>query len=1084
VSKEHAGSRKREAAHSPARGAAIDRGPPKRLEESIGNQAMQHMFLQDEDSSITLGESGDPYEQEAERVAQDVMSGGAATTKPAIHELSSKTLVQRACLPCHGEMLQPRRHGVGPSGRVPFRVGRAIGALRSQGGRPLPASTQHFMEGRFHREFGGVRIHTNHQATKAARSLNAEAFTLGSHIVFGPGHFEPDSTRGMRLLAHELTHVAQQGHAPRMNHGAAHAPKIARATPRVARQGPQPFKHFSFYALAMAGNRSFYWAITGRSFEISKARKEVLLRNWPVERSKWPFTDALRAKWNDARPSLLDEGDDEAATKRMLPFIEAVRKIQHDAGLQTTGVLDQAAALAVTGKMKGGLISERDEAAYHMNRQNFWLTHPDKIPKGSAFKGAKPQGLLAPPDTQAKWPYFKEWIDLWNALAPWPNANQVKPDALRAFIDSVEEWQRNVRAGRPKKKKPPGMRMRVVGAYEAQSAKHHNTHRIAAAKKHAEERAKALAERAKARAADKLLSRIDSIKPPVTGKAIADAFTNDELKHPGNFLRLVGIVANEQGDKAMIDFMSASEARLPLLAQAKLMPIAAQHLQIPEMTESRRVGLFSPLHRATGTKGTVGKVANEIHAMMVLVNKHVVEPIVSRGAEFFNGLALGLGSEWTEEKKTLLINNIAKSTAVMIAAPVVLHAGMVAGIAKEIWETIKFVVGAALSPVEFARQLKGLVTALWNQPRIFGFLIGQDLGTQIDAKLIHAGAIEFTYNVGELIGPVVASIILSFASGGAALAAKAGTTVAKFLKKLKGSRHLMNFIEGVGDLNKRFPALAKAARKVEEGVSEVGQALAKAKGFARSKLAMPDSLRKRIPDEALLRLHEFFKKKGDDAAELWQRIRPKRQRDALDCHNPCPIRDLKKIDRALEVQKVVEAEAKFIRKSNREYTEAGKLDDAARKAEFNRLGPLHGELAEGLLSKVVQLFGDAVEDVRPKKIGPSKSLKHPFKGSSIADRILKKGRKTVQFEVKRQLPAGKGEGLDRIVKQITNMVLHEKGKAVVWTPKAQSRAALNRILKALEDIHGPKKGKAIFDKVEFIEGVENLIDWMRRYFNI
>jgi hypothetical protein len=66
------------------------------------------------------------------------------------------------------------------------------------------------MEPRFGYDFGQVRIHAGTQAAEAARSVNALAFTVGSHIAFSAGRFSPESTAGRQLLAHELVHVVQQ----------------------------------------------------------------------------------------------------------------------------------------------------------------------------------------------------------------------------------------------------------------------------------------------------------------------------------------------------------------------------------------------------------------------------------------------------------------------------------------------------------------------------------------------------------------------------------------------------------------------------------------------------------------------------------------------------------------------------------------------------------------------------------------------------------------------------------------------------------------------------------------------------------
>jgi hypothetical protein len=82
-------------------------------------------------------------------------------------------------------------------------------ALRGPGA-PLDRSTQGFMQSRLGYDFAHVRIHTHEQAAQSARDLNANAYTVGSHIVFGPGRYSPASSAGRRLLAHELTHVVQQ----------------------------------------------------------------------------------------------------------------------------------------------------------------------------------------------------------------------------------------------------------------------------------------------------------------------------------------------------------------------------------------------------------------------------------------------------------------------------------------------------------------------------------------------------------------------------------------------------------------------------------------------------------------------------------------------------------------------------------------------------------------------------------------------------------------------------------------------------------------------------------------------------------
>lgn len=82
--------------------------------------------------------------------------------------------------------------------------------LRSPG-RPLDAPVRASMEASFGHEFSHVRIHTDSRAAASAQAVYALAYTAGNDIVFGPGQYDPNTRRGKHLLAHELTHVLQQG---------------------------------------------------------------------------------------------------------------------------------------------------------------------------------------------------------------------------------------------------------------------------------------------------------------------------------------------------------------------------------------------------------------------------------------------------------------------------------------------------------------------------------------------------------------------------------------------------------------------------------------------------------------------------------------------------------------------------------------------------------------------------------------------------------------------------------------------------------------------------------------------------------
>lgn len=82
---------------------------------------------------------------------------------------------------------------------------------RRGGGSELPGPVAEQMATQFNRDFSSVRVHNNKEAAELCAETNARAFTVGNDIFFAPGEFSPESDSGKELLAHELTHVVQQG---------------------------------------------------------------------------------------------------------------------------------------------------------------------------------------------------------------------------------------------------------------------------------------------------------------------------------------------------------------------------------------------------------------------------------------------------------------------------------------------------------------------------------------------------------------------------------------------------------------------------------------------------------------------------------------------------------------------------------------------------------------------------------------------------------------------------------------------------------------------------------------------------------
>ena len=86
--------------------------------------------------------------------------------------------------------------------------------VSSGGGSPLAPEVRGDMESRLGHDFSDVKVHTDGAAHDSAKSVNAHAYTVGSNVVFQRDKYDPSSTAGRTMLAHELTHVVQQRSGP------------------------------------------------------------------------------------------------------------------------------------------------------------------------------------------------------------------------------------------------------------------------------------------------------------------------------------------------------------------------------------------------------------------------------------------------------------------------------------------------------------------------------------------------------------------------------------------------------------------------------------------------------------------------------------------------------------------------------------------------------------------------------------------------------------------------------------------------------------------------------------------------------
>jgi hypothetical protein len=157
-------------------------------------------------TKLAVSQPGDPEEEEADRMADAVVSRSVI---PVVHRKCDACAAGKTCEACEEDAVHRKRDGSGSSA-ARHNVAQAVDAVGAGGGMRLPAGLRDALEPRFGRDFSAVHLHVGGQAGASARAIGARAYTVGSHIAFAPGEFRPHEREGQRLLAHELTHVAQQ----------------------------------------------------------------------------------------------------------------------------------------------------------------------------------------------------------------------------------------------------------------------------------------------------------------------------------------------------------------------------------------------------------------------------------------------------------------------------------------------------------------------------------------------------------------------------------------------------------------------------------------------------------------------------------------------------------------------------------------------------------------------------------------------------------------------------------------------------------------------------------------------------------
>jgi len=163
-------------------------------------------------TALKVSVPGDSAEREADLTARKVVAMRLPAARPAVAARASVMPARAPAIPV-SRPTAPASSGAPPLARPAGEASPELEqAIRKElgGGKALPPDVAEFMEPRFKANFGNVRIHTDGRAENLATRLGAKAFTYGRDIFFNAGQFKSDTSEGMELIAHELTHTIQQ----------------------------------------------------------------------------------------------------------------------------------------------------------------------------------------------------------------------------------------------------------------------------------------------------------------------------------------------------------------------------------------------------------------------------------------------------------------------------------------------------------------------------------------------------------------------------------------------------------------------------------------------------------------------------------------------------------------------------------------------------------------------------------------------------------------------------------------------------------------------------------------------------------
>lgn len=181
--------------------------PQQQMQDIMGNKAVSRLIQ----CALPVSKPDDPLEREADRAAEALIQQDSSA--PVVHPVphSDTESQRRSEMPSTESVSIPiSRGGLSRSRSKSISTGDRHGHQGLTSGHILPENIRFSMEPRFGVDLGSVKIHTDGDAAGMSQELGAQAFTAGPNIYFDAGRYQPETSKGLRLLAHELTHVAQQ----------------------------------------------------------------------------------------------------------------------------------------------------------------------------------------------------------------------------------------------------------------------------------------------------------------------------------------------------------------------------------------------------------------------------------------------------------------------------------------------------------------------------------------------------------------------------------------------------------------------------------------------------------------------------------------------------------------------------------------------------------------------------------------------------------------------------------------------------------------------------------------------------------